>query len=78
MANTPKIPQELQYVYRRMLQRTLRPLRNDPEYQKKILAYIKIGGEELAKQHLLVEKVRRKTEEPFIQPPALEEDAAED
>lgn len=62
MTDTIEIPQELQGSFKRMMRRIPIDLRNDRKLIETILAYLKLGGEKLAKQTLQALEETRKAE----------------
>ena len=52
------VPEGLQYIFRRMLNYVPEELRDDVSLQKMLLLYFKIGGENLARQHIEITKIR--------------------
>ncbi len=54
------IPEELQDIYVRLLNDVPAELREDPSLRKMMLVYLKIGGENLVRQHIEIEKLRFK------------------
>lgn len=52
------VPEELQYTYKRVLNYLPEELRDDLSLQKMMLLYIKIGGENLVRQHIEITKIR--------------------
>ena len=50
------IPEELKFTYKRVLRRVPGELKEDPDFLKNLLVYIKIGGEKLARQRIEITK----------------------
>lgn len=52
------VPEELKYIFRRMLNYFPEELRDDVPLQKILLLYFKIGGEHLVRQYVKIAKIR--------------------
>jgi hypothetical protein len=50
------IPEELKSSYRRVMKKASRELREDVEFQKMTLIYLRLGGEKLARQRIEITK----------------------
>ncbi len=50
------IPQELKSSYKRVMKRAPSELREDVEFQKTTLIYLRLGGEKLARQRIEITK----------------------
>lgn len=50
------IPDEFQYTFKRLINLTPHQQRNDPDTQKVVLLYLKLGGEKLARQYIEILK----------------------
>ncbi|GEM_PF-366023 len=56
MSESLIIPPELQGAFHRLMSRVIPENRNDPEIQKSILVYLKLGGESLARHCIEISK----------------------
>ncbi len=54
------IPEELQDIYARLLNDVPEELREESSLRKMVLVYLKIGGANLVRQHIEIEKLRLK------------------
>ena len=52
MIETAEIPKSLQMTFRRLVNRIPHEMRQDEEVQKKLLLYLKTGGERLGRLYL--------------------------
>jgi len=52
------IPEELQDIFRRLLANVPEALRENASLYEMMLVYLKIGGENLVRQHIEIEKLR--------------------
>ena len=53
-----EIPDNIRMTYRRMLYRTPRDIREDQEFQHKLLTFLKLGNESAARQYIAIRKVK--------------------
>jgi len=53
-----EIPENIRMTYRRMLYRTPRDIREDSEFQHKLLTFLKLGNETAARQYIAIQKVK--------------------
>jgi hypothetical protein len=56
MTEELEIPDELCATYKRVMRRVPNELRGDTEFLRKIMVYLKIGGEKLARQRIEITK----------------------
>lgn len=52
------VPEELQTRFRRMLNRFPEEIRDDAPLQRMMLVFLKVGGENLVRQHIEISKIR--------------------
>ena len=52
------VPEELQDIFRRLLNHVPEALLDDASLHRMMLVYLKIGGENLVRQHIEIEKLR--------------------
>ncbi|MBA3027629.1 MAG: hypothetical protein FP816_02280 [Desulfobacteraceae bacterium] len=64
MTEELEIPENLLSTYRRLIKKAPSEQKEDVEFQKKILIYLKAGGEKLAKQR--IELTKQKFQEGYL------------
>ncbi len=52
------VPEELQDIFRRLLSHVPEALRDDASLHEMMLVYLKIGGENLVRQHIEIARLR--------------------
>ena len=58
------IPENLLSTFRRVMKKVPNELKEDMEFQKKIVIYLKVGGEKLAKQR--IELIKKQFQEGYL------------
>ena len=52
-----EVPEKIRGTFRRMLYRSPKKVREDPEYQVRLLTFLKLGNESAARQFIAIQKV---------------------